>query len=47
MTKVCLLAYTKVPSSVKQRAKAAGIHIISAYDLKEFDKHIAKWIEAR
>ena len=47
MTKTCLLAYEKVPPVVKKRAKAAGIHIISAYDLQEFDKHIKKWIEAR
>lgn len=47
MTKTCLVSYEKVPYVVKQRAKAAGVHIISGFDLKEFDKHIAKWIEAR
>lgn len=47
MTKTCLVSYEKVPSAVKQRAKSAGVHIISGFDLKEFDKHIAKWIEAR
>ena len=47
MTKTCLLSYDKVPKVVKQRAKAAGVYIISAFDLKEFDKNITKWIEGR
>lgn len=47
MTKTCLLSYEKVPQVVKQRAKAAGVKIISGYDLKEFDKHINKWIGER
>lgn len=47
MTKACLVSYEKVPSSVKQRAKAAGIYIISGFDLKDFDKEITKWISER
>lgn len=47
MTKTCLLSYDKVPSAVRKRAKAAGIHIISAFELKDLDKHIMKWIGER